>query len=224
MNPLSTKRNKYHSNIKNSTVFTPPGVAQFIYDKAVFPLYCQNRQKTKTFIVLDPAIGGGNLVKPLEPLTKSKKAYIIGYDIDNYNPEPCDVFFQENFMDVKRVDAPVSLAIVNPPFNTDERNREWLKKHKKGKALIPEVFVDKLSELYPKVPIIMIVPMGFLLNQRKKSNRWKKYSRTQDIKISSILMLPLDAFPGVEFHCCVVCFNFPEGLLEPFYWFEEKYL
>ena len=117
-----------------------------------------------------------------------------------------------------------NLIIANPPFNTDIRNRDWLKAHKMGKALLPEVFTDKIFELYPKVPMIMISPMGYILNQRKKSDRWKKYSKDQENKISSIMMLPLDAFAGVEFHVCVICFNFPKGLLEPFYWFEEKYL
>jgi hypothetical protein len=240
-NPLTTARNKYHQNIKNSTVFTPPNVAQFIFDKAVRPLYIQRNQNitssttviTETgkilthpgpFCVLDPAIGGGALVKPFCAYPM-KNIYIAGYDIDDYSPFPCDNFYKTNFMAMdQRLTRKPDLIICNPPFNTDKRNKDWLKANKMGKALLPEVFADKVFELYPDTPFIMITPMGFIYNQRKKSDRWRKYSKDITNTISSTLMLPLDAFPGVEFHCCVLCFNFPEGLLKPFYWFEEKYL
>lgn len=227
MNPLSTSRNKYHSNVKDSTVFTPPGVCQFIFDKAVKPLMEEYEKEwigTNPFKILDPAIGTGNLCKPIQNYFARPTFHITGYDIDDWNPRPCDVFYQENFMASSQSVISPHLIICNPPFNTDHRNKTWLKQNKKGKALLPEVFADRVFKLYQGTPFIMITPMGFLFNQRKKSDRWKKYAKDDLNTISSILMLPLDAFAGVEFHCCVVCFNFPEGMLRPFYWFEEAYL
>lgn len=223
-NPLTTKRNPYYENVKDSTVFTSSGVAKYIFDKAVEPLYLQTQKENEMFYVTDPAIGSGNLVKPLAQYHKEQKVFIFGYDIDDYEPKPCDVFYKENFMAIIKIDQPVNLFILNPPFNTDSRNRKWLKNNKMGKALLPEVFLDKIFELRPGTPVIMITPMGFLFNQRRKSTRWKKYSMDKVNRISSIMMLPLDAFPKVEFHCCIVCFNFPDRLLQPFYWFEHKYL
>ena len=56
------------------------------------------------------------------------------------------------------------LCIMNPPFNIGT-----------GRKLAVEVFMDHLLTLIDNtIPIIMICPMGFRLNQRITSKRWIK--------------------------------------------------
>ena len=69
------------------------------------------------------------------------------------------------------------------------------------------MFFDKCLEVWGKeLKMVMIAPMGFRLNQRMKSTRWKKL-RDCGVDITSILSLPLDIFPGVQFHSEVLFFN-----------------
>ena len=75
MNPITTVRNKYHSNIKNSSIYTPFQICDFLFD-LLHPIF--NRKKSGKFII-DPSIGSGNLIKSF-----SEHDYkIIGYDINN---------------------------------------------------------------------------------------------------------------------------------------------
>lgn len=56
MNPLSVKHNNYHKNKKNSTIFTPIGVAQFLYDILRPVVRCQKTIWHTVYngIILDP--------------------------------------------------------------------------------------------------------------------------------------------------------------------------
>jgi type I restriction enzyme M protein len=122
-----------------------------------------------------------------------KNSNIINYEIkegtnflEETNPIKCD------------------LVIMNPPFNIGT-----------GRKLAVEVFMDKVIELVGKdVPIVLITPMGYRLNQRKNSARWKKMRDTYP-KITSIISLPLDCFEDTLFHCEVICYNTP--YLDPHY-------
>lgn len=211
MNPYSTSRNKYHDNIKNSSIYTSDRVVLFL-ESIISPF--MNRY----FRVLDTSVGTGNLLTPF----KKNRKETFGYDIDN-NPERkfCDNFILKNFLSEEKAIPGIDLVIQNPPFNTDKRNKDWLKENKLGKALLPEVFTDKVFSLYPGVSLISIQPMGFRLNQRIKSNRWKKYQKSTN-KISSIISLPLDIFDEVEFHVEIVCWNM--SYLKPHYWYDPKFL
>ena len=87
-------------------------------------------------------------------------------------------------------------VIMNPPFNVGY-----------GRKLSVEVFMDKVLELVNNdIPIIMITPMGFRLNQKENSKRWRKIRDTYP-PITSIISLPLDIFEDTLFHCEIICFN-----------------
>jgi type I restriction enzyme M protein len=60
----------------------------------------------------------------------------------------------------------------------------------------------------------MICPFGYRLNQKLKSKRWKEI-RDNLPPITTIISLPLDIFPNVEFHTEILCFN--TNKLKPHY-------
>tara|TARA_Y100001963_G_C6733752_1_gene425246 strand:+ start:525 stop:1073 length:549 start_codon:yes stop_codon:yes gene_type:complete len=141
--------------------------------------------------ILDPCCGDCRLSKPF---TNTK---VINYEIKDGT----------DFLEVEKIDEAIDLVIMNPPFNLGT-----------GKKLAVEVFMDKVLELVGKdVPIVLITPMGFRLNQRKKSARWKKL-RDNYPPITSILSLPLDCFDKTLFHCEVLFFNLKR--LEPHYFID----
>jgi len=90
------------------------------------------------------------------------------------------------------------LVIMNPPFNLGGQ----------GRKLAVEVFMDKVLEVLKDktTPIVLITPMGFRLNQRIKSVRYKKV-RDKYPPITSIISLPLDCFKDTLFHCEILIFN-----------------
>jgi predicted RNA methylase len=198
--PLTVVRNDYHSNPKPSTVRTPIGVAQFLFD-------ILNRDKYHN--IFDPAIGNGRLT---DPWAKAG-CRIAGCDIkpqlkqDQYN-----VVYRGRFEDatVGMFHIP-DLVLCNPPFNGAE-----------GKQLYPEVFLKHIFDLWgQRIPTVMFMPMGFRLNQRCKSKRWR-WLRDSKAKIKSIVSLPLDVFPGVEFHAEILIFNATR--IRPHYFLPEEAL
>ena len=75
--------------------------------------------------------------------------------------------------------------------------------------------MDKVLELCGKnIPIVLITPMGFRLNQKKSSTRWQKIKKDYP-EISSIMSLPLDTFEDTLFHTEVVFLNMDK--LKPHY-------
>ncbi len=60
--------------------------------------------------------------------------------------------------------------------------------------------------------------MGFRLNQRKISKRWK-WLRDNCPPITSIISLPLDIFDNVQFHSEILIFNVPK--LKPHYFLPD---
>ena len=88
----------------------------------------------------------------------------------------------------------------------------------------PEVFLEHTFTLFGYgTPTVMFAPMGMRLNQRRKSTRWR-WLRDCGAKLTSIVSLPLDTFPGVEFHAEILIFNvkgigshyfLPETALDP---------
>lgn len=221
MNPLSTKRNAYYKNEKDNVIFTPIGVSEFIC--FVIKKYCTD----KIFnTVLDPAVGGGNLLVPWFPTAKK----LIGYDTEffpvSHDIESKYTFCQQNFLGCSERRQDIDLIVLNPPFNNNEKIKAFLKEKKLGKALLPELFLEKCLDLYRiDIPIVMFCPMGFRLNQRMKSDRWREL-RDHYPEITSILSLPLDVFclsgKKVEFHNEVLFFNLPE--LPAHMFLPEEYL
>lgn len=219
--PLTTARNDYYNNTKNSSIYTPLGVCQFIFDLIDNETHLSGN-------VLDTCVGTGNLLKGFfdsNPCCNYKWT-TLGIDIHNIkNRKNCHYFLRVNYLEwsgyfngIHNID----LVIQNPPFNNTPEIKEFLKSIKKGKALLPELFLDKTWELFGNdIPCICFSPMGILLNQRTFSRRWKKMRDTYP-DITSIISLPLNIFPGVEFHNQILIFNIPG--LKSHYFLPEKYL
>jgi hypothetical protein len=135
----------------------------------------------------------------------------IGYDIQDTDHKVEGVeFIKTNFLEMEEAIEGVDLLVCNPPFN-GHPNRK----------LYPEVFLNKMLELYPNTPIILITPIGLTYNQRVTSKRWKSM---KDIQITSTLILPLDVFSTeeqkVEIHTNVLFINFDKAALNPVYFLE----
>ncbi len=140
--------------------------------------------------VLDPAEGDGRLLAPFA----QRGCTTIGYEIKDGRD-----FLAEN----RRVAA--DLCVCNPPFNRGV-----------GRMLGSERFLRQILKVCGKPQIALFTPMGFRLNQRWNSERWRWLRENGNLEISSILSLPLDCFEGVEFHSEVIFFNSPH--LKPHYW------
>ena len=140
--------------------------------------------------ILDTSAGDGRLTKRFD-------CEKINYEIKQGKD-----FLKET----NKIDC--DFVIHNPPFNIGT-----------GRKLAVEVFMDKLLELINHdTPIIMICPMGFRLNQRYTSTRWKKM---RDIypEITTIISLPLDTFDDTLYHSEIVCFN--TNLFKPHYFITD---
>jgi len=122
----------------------------------------------------------------------------------NIKTDGCEIKDGKDFL--KRTERIYSdLVVCNPPFNLGV-----------GKKLGSEIFLEKILELNGKnnIAIVLFVPMGFRLNQRKTSKRWK-WLRDNCPPITSIISLPLNIFDKVQFHSEILIFNAPE--LKPHY-------
>lgn len=178
---MGTINRKDYKGSKDFNCYTPDVIAN-----TIFRIIQESGMEIKN--IVDPSIGNGDLVKPF------KNNFIYGIDINDIGKTNCNQFYNCDFEKFNE-NIQVDLVLSNPPFN-GHPNRK----------LYPEVFLKKIIELWGKdIPIVMFVPSGFRLNQRIKSKRWKWLRNT--IEISSILTLPLDIFPGVQFHMEVLFFN-----------------
>lgn len=208
--PLSVKKNDYINNPKASDIYTPTWLSYWLYDLV-------EKSGMKKDIIFDPAIGDGHLTNEFWNMGST----IVGMDIvDKFDDirvhyfrcgkfEDLDEYETSNFNTLLSAPLPQpDFIIMNPPFNGAP-----------GKKLYPEVFLKKIEELFGnKIPVIVITPMGMLLNQRIRSSRWR-YLR-DNWKITSIISLPIDVFDNVAFHAEIVCFN-TTGM-EPHYFIPEE--
>lgn len=138
--------------------------------------------------VFDPCMGFNNLL-----IFFYNKCLVDG----------CEIKEGKDFLKrTEKIDT--DLIVCNPPFNLGV-----------GKKLGSEVFLEKILSLLTKsTPIVLFVPMGFRLNQRKTSKRWK-WLRDNCPPITSIISLPLDIFENVAFHSEILIFDAPK--LKPHY-------
>ena len=141
--------------------------------------------------ILDPCSGDSRL-------TNKFNCNTIEYEIKN----------DKDFLaETNKIDC--DFVIMNPPFNVGGS----------GRKLAVEVFMDKVLELVDnETPIVLITPMGFRLNQRKNSARWKKVAKDYPA-ITNILSLPIDTFEDTLFHTEVLFFNTPK--LNPHYFIKD---
>ena len=217
VSPLTVKRNDYTANPKRSDIYTPSSVAQFLYTTlcnarplraARGPCAGGGRCRHSFHLVLDPAIGTGRLTAPWV----GSGHYVYGCDIDGQGSAYCNEFCHGRYEDQTDMVRP-DLVLCNPPFNGAS-----------GRRLYPEVFLEHTFKLFGYgTPTVMFAPMGMRLNQRRKSTRWR-WLRDCGAKLTSIVSLPLDTFPGVEFHAEILIFNvkgigshyfLPETALDP---------
>jgi len=196
--PLTVVRNDYHRNRKSSTVYTPIGIAEFLY---------QLLRRPRIKRVLDPAIGTGRLTAPW--LRAPFRREIIGVDV-TLCEAACHSYYRGQFEEMTDLPKP-DLVLCNPPFNSAP-----------GRRLYPEVFLEHVFLLFgARTPTVMFAPMGMRLNQREHSARWR-WLRDCGAQITSIVSLPLNVFPGVEFHNEILIFNV-KGL-QPHYFLPEEAL
>jgi hypothetical protein len=206
---VSVNKNNYFDNPKHNDIRTPKWLGDWLYKDII------RTAGLNMDYILDPAIGEGALTNPFKchPGLCGHNSYIIGIDIDEIGQHHCDEFVHGKFEDIEKWDGYTpDIIVVNPPFNSAS-----------GRKLYPEVFLKKIGKLFGvKIPVMMIVPMGFLLNQRIKSSRYR-YLR-DNWEISSIVALPIDTFlkedgSPVLFHSEIIFFNFPN--LKPYYFLPE---
>tara|TARA_Y100000401_G_C8313923_1_gene221356 strand:- start:582 stop:1124 length:543 start_codon:yes stop_codon:yes gene_type:complete len=137
--------------------------------------------------ILDPCAGDRRLTNLFD-------CEVINYEIK----EGTDFLKETNKLDC-------DFCIMNPPFNVGGS----------GRKLSVEIFMDKVLELVDNnIPILMITPMGFRLNQKINSKRWKKV-RDNYPPIKTIISLPIDIFEDTLFHCEIIGFNTDK--LQPHY-------
>jgi type I restriction enzyme M protein len=206
--PLTVVRNDYHTNKKSSTIYTPVGVAGFLFDILSNSMSYNIVRHPQFNTILDPAIGSGRLTDPWYRAGH----IVIGCDLTR-TVAACQEFIKGKFEDCTWYEDWPSpdLVLCNPPFNGA-----------KGRRLYPEVFLEHIFKLFgPKIPVVLFVPMGFLKNQRRKSKRWR-WLRDCGAEITSIISLPLDTFDGVEFHCEILLFNIAG--VKPHYFLSEEAL
>lgn len=197
--------NKNHENKKNSTVYTPECITEFLH-RMIIPHIQKSGDSLKVF---DPAIGKGALTKQL----KSNGAYVIGNDIEDVSKYgvQADDLYQGDFEKFDKSLGDIDLVIVNPPFNGHP-----------SKKLYPEVFLDKIFELCGyDIPTIIITPSALRNNQDIKSKRFRKM---RDIygQITSTITLPLNIFDEVAIPTEILIFNI-EGL-QPHYFLDNIFL
>ena len=174
----------------------------------------------KKGLIFDPCVGKGSLLLPW----KRAGYQIAGIDLEvisDINNNDCFIlgnffnlsensvkFLAKQFSNLPKEEKNPTLILCNPPFNGMKPK------------LAPEVWLDKIIELFGKeIPLVLFAPMGFRLNGKKQSKRWSKFIDNKYPPISSIISLPRDIFPEVEFHSEILIFNI-KGLQS--HYFYEK--
>jgi hypothetical protein len=191
--------------VRESVIHTPPTVCEWLY---------QLTKHIKPNWILDPCVGGGNMINPW---FKSRIQYFLGID-----PEP-DTDIQDarymqlvcSFESIEKQHINIAykqtppLVLANPPWRG-----HWGRKH------FPEIFLRKCVELFgTKVPIIMCVPMGTTLNLTKSSKRYS-WLRDSGPQITSVISVPRDLYPGIQFHTQILLFNIKR--VKPHYFLPDE--
>ena len=196
-------RNNFYGNEKKATIFTPDKTSNYI-----FSLLSQYIDKKG--LILDPCVGEGSLLLPF-----LRNGYrVLGIDIEAQGFAPT---LEKNYLEVKvgEIETP-AFIIMNPPFNIDDKTKEYIKEHYGSRPLLPEIWLQKAVQLFGKVvPTLMFTPYGFRLNLTQNSKRWKKFVNGEFPDISSIISLPKNHFDGILFHSEILIFNIPQ--LKPHY-------
>ena len=195
------QRNNYHQKPKNSTIYTPKEVSEFIF------YLLKDKLSPLHELIFDPCSGMGSLLQPWKKAGYrtygndiDHKLYQQGLTNSNYD------FFQTRIRWTWSGTQYPKLILCNPPFNGMKPK------------LAPEVWLDKIIELFGKdVPIVLFVPAGFCLNMTLQSQRLEKFENGTYPPIVSRITLPKNIFPGVVFHSEILIFNIPSLQAHYFY-------
>jgi type I restriction enzyme M protein len=146
--------------------------------------------------ILDPCAGNRNLTKPW------KRRKVIAYEIKRGK----DFFDCPDHIDC-------DLVLCNPPFSSDNGGTRV--------NLVP-LFLRRILEVVPaRTPIVLFTPMTFRLGLYRTATRLR-WLRDECPPVTSIISLPRDIFPGVEYHCEILCFNLRK--LKPHYFLPDECL
>ncbi|OHE41458.1 MAG: hypothetical protein A2Y16_05310 [Tenericutes bacterium GWF2_57_13] len=192
----SLDRNNYILNEKDSTVYTPSEVSEFMFNVL-------KDDVPQGGIVFDPCVGAGSLLLPWEKQYKT-----IGFDIVYQGYRKTEI---HDYLSLTREDIHFvpNLVLINPPFNSNETLRAASKKMGYGaKPLIPELFLRKTIELFGKtVKLALFTPYGLRLNMDRTSKRLSYFLDGIFPEISGMISLPKDTYQDVYFHSEILFFN-----------------
>ncbi|KLL05194.1 MAG: hypothetical protein MRERV_4c105 [Mycoplasmataceae bacterium RV_VA103A] len=196
--------NNYHTNPKNSNIYTPTEVSQFLYG-LLTPFFLPEKGR----LIFDPCSGENFLLKPWQAAGYKVWGNDNDYQLLKKQIPNSDLNFltSEKFMwDNYFSGQGPQLILCNPPFNGMKPK------------LAPEIWLDKIIELFgPKMPIVLFAPIGLRICNSLKGKRYQKFITGKYPSISSIITLPRTIFPGVEFHAEILIFNLPK--LQPHYFY-----
>ena len=214
-------RFRHKNKLRGKIVFTPDFVAQEIFEivqdeveKAV------NSFSGGKPIILDPCVGQGALLKPFKKYF-GDKIETVGIDIADYEGRECDVFIQDNWLNIIRQKLDFNRVIFTclfPPFSDMQENPDYTRQDVLGRvnfknkrnAFLPDIFFSHLLQYIEKPMVYIITPMGFRLNQRTVSHRRNKYIKDNMNSITGIVSYPIDIFPETLYHAEALIWNVPD--------------
>jgi len=212
--------NNYFKNIKENKIETPNSISSFLYD-----VLKENKIFSYNKTIIDVGAGAGNLTKEFK---RFKIHAIEKNNIENHFSNRCwqdDFLLTENKYNYFLLNP--SCIFCNPPWNIGKgETKEYINKIKnefnlKSRPLLPELFLRQIFLTWANdIPVVLIVPFGFRLNQLKKSNR-TDYLLSCGAEITSIISLPLDVFPNVKHQSEILIFNIPD--LKSHYFISKEY-
>lgn len=238
------KENNYFDKPKKNTIFTPDIVSKKIADiirldsnlhdmQCVVDVCCGEGNLSR-YIDIDGQLWGVDIVEP------DNKVQFDGIRIEDYLKSdiitkeelPADLIlcnppfnwgtYEGRKECLEHLNSLFSPTVVKEYFNLPLSKKDYKEiRRKYSSDLLPEIFLKKIFDDFGKdVPLVLVTGIGLLLNNRietKGKYKIKRYDYLRSIqdRISSTLILPLDIFPNVKFHACVLFLNF-EGL-KPMY-------
>lgn len=209
------KKNNFYENEKKSTIYTPKGVSNFLFE------ILKNEFDTKSksldqFIIFDPCVGAGSLLEPWA----DNYFNVLGFDIVDQGFANTKIV---DYLSLKKEDIKFKpdLVVINPPFNFEEFMRSSLKGLGfSSRPLLPELFLAKTIELFGiEQKFILFTPYGLRLNIETNSKRLRKFLNGNYPEITGIVSLPKNIYNEVKFHSEILFFNTTNN--KPHYFYQE---
>ena len=195
---MTVSRNR--KRIANHVIYTPKPLADWTF-RLVYPAI-RKQVGSKHFLVLDPAVGGGALLRPFaEHGCETQAVDIMRQGFDG-TIERNYLFMRKE--ELKRPD----LVMMNPPWNLQNKSDAPSIDGTGKKPLMPELFLKHTIDLFGKdIPMVMFTPMGLRLNMGATSARRQRFINGEYPDITCIVALTLDTFQNIRFYSEVLMFN-----------------